>query len=95
MTAFTLPVARLVPLPVAARLALPGRTFLTRNGLFTSPAQLTPLLIGIVVSLPRAVTEAPAHVLLPWDDFINPTDDGSACRTRSPWPPCRSRGCCT
>ncbi|AYN43166.1 ABC transporter permease [Streptomyces dangxiongensis] len=73
--------AQMLPLPVAVRLALPGDAFLTWNGLFTSPAQLTPLLIGIAVSLLWAVTAtALAHVLFVRRDFTNPTDDGSARR---------------
>ncbi|MFI9246050.1 ABC transporter permease [Streptomyces sp. NPDC053086] len=71
--------AQMLPLPVAVRLALPGDAFLTWNGLFTSPAQLTPLLIGIVVSLLWAVTTtALACVLFLRRDFTNPTDEGSA-----------------
>ncbi|MFJ8593385.1 ABC transporter permease [Streptomyces sp. NPDC093598] len=73
--------AQMLPLPVAVRLALPGDVFLTWNGLFTSPAQLTPLLIGIAVSLLWAVTAtALAYVLFLRRDFTNPTDDGSARR---------------
>ncbi|MEU8471468.1 ABC transporter permease [Streptomyces sp. NPDC029006] len=73
--------AQLLPLPVAVRLALPGDAFLTWNGLFTSPAQLTPLLISIGVSLLWAVAAtALAYVLFLRRDFTNPTDDGSARR---------------
>ncbi|MFF9087399.1 ABC transporter permease [Streptomyces sp. NPDC014991] len=73
--------AQMLPLPVAARLALPGDAFLTWNGLFTSPAQVTPLLIGIAVSLLWAVAAtALARVLFLRRDFTNPTDDGSARR---------------
>ncbi|GAA3131412.1 ABC transporter permease [Streptomyces rameus] len=71
--------AQMLPLPVAVRLALPGGAFLTWDGLFTSPAQLAPLLIGIVVSLLWAVTAtALACVLFLRRDFTNPTDDGSS-----------------
>ncbi|MFH9089665.1 ABC transporter permease [Streptomyces sp. NPDC017673] len=81
LVALAMQLAQMLPLPVAVRLALPGDAFLTWNGLFTSPAQLTPLLIGIVVSLLWAVTAtALAYVLFLRRDFTNPTDDGSARR---------------
>ncbi|MFD8257544.1 ABC transporter permease [Streptomyces griseoluteus] len=73
--------AQMLPLPVAVRLALPGDALRTWNGLFTGPAQLAPLLIGIVVGLLWAVTAtALACVLFLRRDFTNPTDDGSARR---------------
>ncbi|MEU0053535.1 ABC transporter permease [Streptomyces sp. NPDC006309] len=73
--------AQMLPLPVAVRLALPGDAFLTWNGLFTSPAQFTPLLISVVVSLLwAAAATALAYVLFLRRDFTNPTDDGSARR---------------
>ncbi|MGW5307441.1 ABC transporter permease [Streptomyces griseoluteus] len=73
--------AQMLPLPVAVRLALPGNAFLTWSGLFTGPAQLAPLLIGIVVGLLWAVTATVlACVLFLRRDFANPADDGSARR---------------
>ncbi|MFF9373891.1 ABC transporter permease [Streptomyces griseoluteus] len=73
--------AQILPLPVAVRLALPGNAFLTWSGLFTGPAQLAPLLIGIVVGLLWAVTATVlACVLFLRRDFANPADDGSARR---------------
>jgi ABC-2 type transport system permease protein len=44
-------VAQLLPLPVPVRLALPGYGFIAWRGLFTSPMQLGPLLLSIMVSL--------------------------------------------
>src|SRR5215469_14162317 len=43
--------AQILPLPVAVRVALPSYGFIAWRGLFTSPAQLGPLLVAIVVSL--------------------------------------------
>lgn len=81
IVALVMQLVQMLPLPVAVRLALPGDAFLTWNGLFTSPAQLTSLLIGIVVSLLWAVTATMlAYVLFLRRDFTNPTDDGSARR---------------
>jgi ABC-2 type transport system permease protein len=73
--------AQMLPLPVAVRLALPGYAFTAWNGLFTTPAQLTPLLIGIAVSLAWAVTAtALACLLFLRRDFTGLADDGSARR---------------
>lgn len=81
LVALAMQLAQMLPLPVAVRLALPGDAFLTWKGLFTGPAQLTPLLIGIVVALLWAVTAtALAYVLFLRRDFTNPADDGSAHR---------------
>ena len=55
LLAFALQLAQLLPLPVAVRLALPSHAFLAWRGLFTSPAQTGPLLIGLAVSLAWAV----------------------------------------
>ena len=67
--------------PVAVRLALPGYAFISWNGLFTSPAQLGPLLIGIAVSLVWAVVAtALAYLLFLRRDFTNLTYDGSGRR---------------
>jgi ABC-2 type transport system permease protein len=73
--------AQMLPLPVAVRLALPSYAFIAWNGLFTSPAQLGPLLIGIVVSLVWAgVATALAYLLFLRRDFTNLTHDGSGRR---------------
>ncbi|MCG0286936.1 ABC transporter permease [Streptomyces sp. PSAA01] len=74
-------VAQMLPLPVAVRVALPSYAFISWNGLFTSPQQLGPLLIGIVVSLVWAmVATALAYVLFVRRDFTNPAHDGSGRR---------------
>ncbi|MET7311382.1 ABC transporter permease [Streptomyces sp. NPDC005134] len=81
LVALAMQLAQMLPLPVAVRLALPSYAFIAWNGLFTSPAQLGPLLAGIVVSLVWAVT---ATVLAYWlfvrRDFTNPSYDGSGRR---------------
>lgn len=81
VVALVMQLAQLLPLPVAVRLALPSWAFIAWNGLFTSPAQLGPLLIGVVVSLVWAVTAtALAYLLFLRRDFTNLTDDGSGRR---------------
>ncbi|WEO99488.1 ABC transporter permease [Streptomyces sp. FXJ1.172] len=81
VVALAMQLAQMLPLPVAVRLALPSWAFIAWNGLFTSPAQLGPLVIGIVVSLVWAVTAtAIAHLLFLRRDFTNLSDDGSARR---------------
>ncbi|MEU2281469.1 ABC transporter permease [Streptomyces sp. NPDC013178] len=81
LVALAMSVAQMLPLPVAVRLALPGYAFISWNGLFTSPAQLAPLLIGIVVSLVWAVlATALAYLLFLRRDFTNPAYDGSGRR---------------
>lgn len=81
LVALAMQLAQMMPLPVAVRLALPSYAFIAWNGLFTSPTQLGPLLIGIVVSLLWAVTAtALAYALFLRRDFTNPTYDGSGRR---------------
>jgi ABC-2 type transport system permease protein len=81
LVALAMQLAQMLPLPVAVRLALPSYAFIAWNGLFTSPAQLGPLLIGIVVSLVWAVTAtALAYLLFLRRDFTNLTYDGSGRR---------------
>ncbi|MFD7162813.1 ABC transporter permease [Streptomyces violascens] len=81
LVALTMQFAQMLPLPVAVRLALPGCAFIAWNGLFTSPAQVGPLLIGVVVSLLWAATAtALAYRLFVRRDFTHPTDDGSGRR---------------
>ena len=78
VVALGMQLAQMLPLPVAVRLALPGYAFIAWNGLFTSPAQAGPLLIGMVVSLVWAVTAtALAYLLFLRRDFTNLTSDGS------------------
>ncbi|WP_030664976.1 ABC transporter permease [Streptomyces cellulosae] len=79
--ALAMQVAQMLPLPVAVRLALPGYAFIAWHGLFTSPAQVGPLVIGIVVSLVWAVLATVlACLLFLRRDFTNPTADGPARR---------------
>ncbi|MEU7061760.1 ABC transporter permease [Streptomyces sp. NPDC046197] len=78
LVALAMQVAQMLPLPVAVRLALPGYAFISWNGLFTSPAQLGPLLIGVAVSLVWAVlATALAYLLFLRRDFTNLAHDGS------------------
>jgi ABC-2 type transport system permease protein len=81
LLAFALQLAQLLPLPVAVQLALPSHAFLAWRGLFTSPAQLGPLLVGIVVSLAWAViATALAYHLFVRRDFTDLAYDGSGRR---------------
>ncbi|MFE2263051.1 ABC transporter permease [Streptomyces griseosporeus] len=79
--ALVMQLAQMMPLPVAVRLALPGYAFIAWNGLFTSPVQLAPLLIGVVVALVWAVTATTlAFLLFVRRDFTHPADDASGRR---------------
>ncbi|MFD9007334.1 ABC transporter permease, partial [Streptomyces sp. NPDC059582] len=81
LVALAMQLAQMMPLPVAVRVALPSYGFIAWNGLFTSPAQLGPLLIGVVVSLLWAVTATVlAYVLFMRRDFTNLSYDGSGRR---------------
>ncbi|MEW2625344.1 ABC transporter permease [Streptomyces sp. NPDC048106] len=81
LVALVMQLAQMLPLPVAVRLALPGYVFIAWNGLFTGPAQLGPLLIGIAVSLAWTVTATVlAYLLFLRRDFTNLANDGSARR---------------
>ncbi|WOX10277.1 ABC transporter permease [Streptomyces sp. N50] len=81
LVALAMQVAQMLPLPVAVRLALPGYAFISWNGLFTSPAQLAPLLVGVAVSLVwAALATALACLLFVRRDFTNPAYDGSGRR---------------
>ena len=81
LVAFALQLCQMLPLPVAVRLALPGYAFISWNGLFADPAQLSPLLIGIVVSLVWAVVStALAYVVFLRRDFTSATLDGAGRR---------------
>ncbi|GAA3433255.1 ABC transporter permease [Kutzneria kofuensis] len=77
VVALAMGVAQLLPLPVAVRLALPSYAFIAWTGLFTTPAQAGPLLIGVAVSLVWAVAAtALAYVLFMRRDFTNLSHDG-------------------
>jgi ABC-2 type transport system permease protein len=81
VVALAMDLAQMLPLPVAVRLALPSYAFIAWNGLFTSPTQLGPLLIGIGVSLVWAViATALAYLLFLRRDFTNLAYDGSGRR---------------
>jgi ABC-2 type transport system permease protein len=81
LLAFALQLAQLLPLPVAVQLALPSHAFLAYRGLFTSPAQAGPLLIGLAVSVAWAVlATALAYHLFLRRDFTDLTYDGSGRR---------------
>ncbi|WP_326715698.1 ABC transporter permease [Streptomyces sp. NBC_01474] len=81
LVAIVMQVAQMLPLPVAVRLALPGYAFISWNGLFTSPTQLTSLLIAVAVSLAWAVLATVlAYVLFQRRDFTNLAYDGSGRR---------------
>jgi ABC-2 type transport system permease protein len=82
VVAFGMQLAQALPLPVAVRVALPGYAFIAWHGLFTSPTQLGPLLISMVVSLLWAIV---ATVLAYWlflrRDFTSANHDGAGRRT--------------
>lgn len=81
LVALALQLVQTLPLPVAVRLALPGYAFISWNGLFDSPPQLGPLLVGVVVALVwAAVATGLAYGLFVRRDFTNPAYDGSARR---------------
>jgi ABC-2 type transport system permease protein len=81
LVALAMQLAQMLPLPVAVRLALPGYAFISWNGLFTDPAQLAPLLIGVVVSLVwTVIVTVLAYVLFVRRDFTNLTDEGAGRR---------------
>jgi ABC-2 type transport system permease protein len=84
LAALAMQLAEMLPLPVAVRVALPGYAFVAWSGLFGSPIQLAPLLIGIGVSLMWAVaTTALAYLLFLRRDFTNVAHDTSARRAVS------------
>jgi ABC-2 type transport system permease protein len=81
IVALAMQLAQMLPLPVAVRMALPGYAFIAWIGLFTNPAQVGPLLIGIGVSLAWAViATGVAYLLFLRRDFTNLTYDGSGRR---------------
>ncbi|MEV4624505.1 ABC transporter permease [Asanoa sp. NPDC049573] len=81
LLAFALQLTEFLPLPVAVRLALPSHAFLAWRGLFTSPAQAGPLLVGLAVSLLWAVVAtALAYRLFLRRDFTDLAYEGSGRR---------------
>jgi ABC-2 type transport system permease protein len=78
LVALAMQLCQMLPLPVPVRLALPGYAFIGWKGLFISPGQLGPLLIGIVVSLVWAILATVlAYLLFLRRDFTSLTDGGS------------------
>jgi ABC-2 type transport system permease protein len=81
VVALAMTLAQMLPLPVAVRLSLPTYAFISWNGLFTSPAQLGPLVISVAVGLVWAVVAtALAYGLFLRRDFTNVAYDGSTRR---------------
>jgi ABC-2 type transport system permease protein len=81
LVAIAMDLAQLLPLPVAVRLSLPSYAFIAWSGLFTSPAQLGPVLISVGISLAWAVLATTlAYVLFLRRDFTGVTFDGSGRR---------------
>jgi ABC-2 type transport system permease protein len=77
LLAIVLQLAQLLPLPVVVRVALPSYAFIAWRGLFTDPAQIGPLVVGVVVSLAWAVAAmALAYVLFMRRDFADAAYDG-------------------
>ncbi|WP_218917337.1 ABC transporter permease [Luteipulveratus mongoliensis] len=81
LLAFVLQLVQLLPLPVAVRLALPSQAFLAWRGLFTTPTQKGPLVVGLVVSVVWiVVVTALAYLLFMRRDFTDVAYDGSGRR---------------
>lgn len=77
LLALLLQLAQLLPLPVALRMSLPTQAFLAWRGLFAEPAQLGPVVAGVVVSLSWAVVAtALAYRLFLRRDFTDLAPDG-------------------
>ncbi len=81
LLALAMQLTQMLPVPVAVRLALPGYAFIGWRGLFTSPTQVGPLLIGLAVSVVWAVAAtALAYRLFLRRDFTDLSYDGSGGR---------------
>ena len=77
LLALLLQIAQLLPLPVVVRVALPSYAFIAWRGLFTDPAMIGPLALGIGVSLVLAVAAAAlAYRLFMRRDFTDVAYDG-------------------
>ena len=82
--AFLLQIAQLLPLPVVVRVALPSYAFVAWRGLFTSPAQTGPLVVGVVVNLALAIVASLlAYRLFLRRDFTDVAYDGAGRRALS------------
>jgi ABC-2 type transport system permease protein len=77
LLALLLQIAQLLPLPVVVRVALPSYAFIAWRGLFTDPAQIGPLAVGVGVSLILALAAcALAYRLFMRRDFTDLAYDG-------------------
>jgi ABC-2 type transport system permease protein len=77
LLALLLGIAQLLPLPVVVRVSLPSYAFIAWRGLFTDPAQIAPLVLGVAVSLAWAVAAtALAYRLFLRRDFTDVAYDG-------------------
>ncbi len=77
LLALVMQIAQLLPLPVVVRVALPSYAYIAWRGLFTDPAQTSPLLIGVAVSLAlAAAASALAYGLFMRRDFTDLAYDG-------------------
>jgi ABC-2 type transport system permease protein len=81
LLAVVVQLAQLLPLPVALRVALPGEAFIAWRGLFVSPAQSGPLVVGLLVGLVwAAVATGAAYLLFVRRDFTDAAYDGGGRR---------------
>jgi ABC-2 type transport system permease protein len=81
LLAVVVQLAQLLPLPVALRVALPGEAFIAWRGLFVSPAQSGPLVVGLLVGLVwAAVAMGAAYLLFVRRDFTDAAYDGGGRR---------------
>ncbi|WP_353651616.1 ABC transporter permease [Nakamurella sp. A5-74] len=79
--ALVLALAQLLPLPVLLRIALPSWSFLAWRGLFTEPAQVGPIVAGVLVDLLWALLAGVlAYVVFVRRDFTDPAFDGAGAR---------------
>jgi ABC-2 type transport system permease protein len=81
LLALLLGIVQLLPLPVIVRVALPSYAFIAWRGLFTDPAQVGLVVVGIVVSLVWAVAATLlAYRLFMRRDFTDLAYDGAGRR---------------
>jgi ABC-2 type transport system permease protein len=81
LLALLLGIVQLLPLPVIVRVALPSYAFIAWRGLFTDPALIGPLVVGIAVSLVWAVAASVlAYRLFMRRDFTDLAYDGAGRR---------------
>jgi ABC-2 type transport system permease protein len=73
--------SQVLPMPAVLRVTLPSFAFLSWNGLFTSPPQLSTLVVGTVASLAwAAVATTLAYLIFMRRDFTSLAHDGSVRR---------------